>query len=100
LIGLYRTYFSDVLGGGGDFMLLAMAWMVMAAVMYLLRPSSMRGQGDAKPQGIAIFLFRTTVLVLPSVACWFLGANRYSSKLSVRILPYFKKVISVPRTLI
>ena len=34
-------------------MLLAMAWMVMAAVMYLLRPSSMRGQGDAKPQGKA-----------------------------------------------
>lgn len=38
-------------GGGGDFMMLAMAWMVMAVVMYLLRPTSMRGQGDAKPQG-------------------------------------------------
>jgi hypothetical protein len=61
-------------------MLLAMAWMVMAAVMYLLRPSSMRGQGDAKPQGLAFFfLFRTAVLFLPSVACWFLDANRYSS---------------------
>jgi len=36
-------------------MLLAMAWMVMAAVMYLLRPSSMRGQGDAKPQGVTYF---------------------------------------------
>ena len=32
-------------------MMLAMVWMMMAAVMYLLRPSSMRGQGDAKPQG-------------------------------------------------
>jgi hypothetical protein len=79
------------LGGGGDFMLLAMAWMVMAAVMYLLRPSSMRGQGDAKPQGIAIFLFRTADLFLPTVACWFLGADRYSSKLSVRIIPYYRK---------
>jgi hypothetical protein len=74
-------------GGGGDFMLLAMAWMVMAAVMYLLRPSSMRGQGDAKPQGLTFFLFRTTVLFLPSVAYWFLGVNRY------RILLNFPPVL-------
>jgi hypothetical protein len=57
------TYFADVVGGGGDFMLLAMAWMVMAAVMYLLRPSSMRGQGDAKPQGLAFFFFSNNSFV-------------------------------------
>lgn len=38
-------------GNGGDnsFMLMAVAWVVLAMVLYLLRPQSMRGQGDAKP---------------------------------------------------
>jgi len=32
----------------------AMVWMMMAFVMYLLRPQSLRGnRGDAKPQGKA-----------------------------------------------
>ena len=35
-------------------MMFAMVWMMMAFVMYLLRPQSLRGnRGDAKPQGKA-----------------------------------------------
>jgi len=38
-------------GADGSFMMMAMAWMVMAFMMYLMRPQSMRNRGDAKPQG-------------------------------------------------
>jgi len=38
-------------GADGTFMMMAMAWMVMAFMMYLMRPQSMRNSGDTKPQG-------------------------------------------------
>jgi len=38
-------------GAGNNFFMFAMVWMMMAFVMYLLRPQSMRDRGDAKPQG-------------------------------------------------
>jgi len=34
-----------------SFMMMTMAWMVMALIMYLMRPQSMRNNGDGKPQG-------------------------------------------------
>ena len=37
-------------------MMMAMAWMVMAFMMYLMRPQSMRNRGDTKPQGCCFFL--------------------------------------------
>lgn len=43
---------SNQQGADGNFMMFAMVWMMMAFVMYLLRPQSLRGnRGDAKPQG-------------------------------------------------
>jgi len=42
-------------GGDGDpsggFMMMAMAWMVMAMMMYFMRPNSLRGEPQGKPQG-------------------------------------------------
>jgi len=40
-------------GGGGEpgsFMMMAMAWMVMAMLMYFMRPNSLR-HAQGKPQG-------------------------------------------------
>jgi len=38
-------------GADSSFMMFAGLWMMMAFVMYLMRPQSMRNRGDAKPQG-------------------------------------------------
>merc|ERR1712141_208733 len=42
-------------GGDGDpsggFMMMAMAWMVMAMMMYFMRPNSLRGEPQGEPQG-------------------------------------------------
>jgi len=38
-------------GADNNFLMFSMVWMVMAVAMYLMRPQSMRGRGDAKPQG-------------------------------------------------
>jgi len=38
-------------GADGSFMMFAGLWMVMALVMYLMRPQSLRNAGDSKPQG-------------------------------------------------
>ena len=35
----------------GGFMMMAMAWMVMAMMMYFMRPNSLRGEPQGKPQG-------------------------------------------------
>ena len=47
-----KFFFS---GGDGDpsggFMMMAMAWMVMAMMMYFMRPNSLRGEPQGKPQG-------------------------------------------------
>ena len=32
-------------------MMMAMAWMVMAMMMYFMRPNSLRGEPQGKPQG-------------------------------------------------
>ena len=32
--------------GGPDFVMMAMAWMVLAVVLYLMRPTSLRGPAD------------------------------------------------------
>jgi len=37
--------------GDNSFFMMAMAWMVIAFLMYLFRPSSMRNRGDTKPSG-------------------------------------------------
>ena len=46
-------------GGDGDpsggFMMMAMAWMVMAMMMYFMRPNSLRGEPQGKPQGRSTF---------------------------------------------
>lgn len=38
-------------GEPGSFMMMAMAWMVMAMMMYFMRPNSLRGEPQGKPQG-------------------------------------------------
>ena len=36
-------------------MMMAMAWMVMAMMMYFMRPNSLRGEPQGKPQGRSTF---------------------------------------------
>lgn len=35
--------------GGMSMMLMMMGWLVVATALFLLRPNSLRGQGDQKP---------------------------------------------------
>lgn len=43
---------TDTTGGEpGSFMMMAMAWMVMAMLMYFMRPQSLRQEPQGKPQG-------------------------------------------------
>ena len=35
--------------GGMSMMMLMLGWVVVATALFLLRPNSMRGQGDQKP---------------------------------------------------
>merc|ERR1712203_213491 len=35
----------------GGFIMMSMAWMVMAMMMYFMRPNSLRGEPQGKPQG-------------------------------------------------
>ena len=45
---------TDAQAAGGDspgFMMMMMAWMVMALMMFLMRPQSMRAEPQGKPQG-------------------------------------------------
>ena len=45
-----------VAGADSGFMMFAMVWMMMAFVMYMLRPQSMRGgDNSSKPQGISTY---------------------------------------------
>ncbi|XP_023330188.1 small integral membrane protein 14 [Eurytemora carolleeae] len=49
---IFKNSLFKLNSADGNFMMFAMVWMMMAFVMYLLRPQSLRGnRGDAKPQG-------------------------------------------------
>ncbi|XP_071946337.1 small integral membrane protein 14-like [Antedon mediterranea] len=39
--------------GGYSFMMLMMGWIVLAVVLFLMRPNSMRNRGDDKPRNIS-----------------------------------------------
>lgn len=38
-------------GGDNSLVMMMMCWVVLALVLYLLRPGSMRDRGDSKPNG-------------------------------------------------
>jgi hypothetical protein len=46
-----QCYVAGGAGEPGSFMMMAMAWMVMAMMMYFMRPNSLRGEPQGKPQG-------------------------------------------------
>ena len=54
-------------------MMMAMAWMVMAMMMYFMRPNSLRGEPQGKPQGRSTFFSQTK-----EFTCWIQGRIKSS----------------------
>ena len=49
----YATFYLSGAADPGNFMMMMIGWMIMAAMMYFMRPQSMRNNSlEGKPQGV------------------------------------------------